>query len=125
MKLAEFFAKLNPNAEHAAAITAAQAQVTALEGERDTAKAELATANTTIAGLTAQLTAAQAEVVTVKANMDKLAAAKALEITGAQVVPPVPAEAKGAVTDRKEKIAAFNALTDPAARAKFWQENLQ
>ncbi len=118
MKLADFF-KLKLGAEHEAALTAAQAQVTTLETERDAANVSLTAANTALTAsqaqvtdLTAKLDASKKLVVDTKASVDQLASVKAMEITGQQVVPPVPSE------QRKTGEKNFTELCREAKAAK-------
>ncbi len=118
-------AEIATSAENATAVeTAAET----IKAELVQAKADLDTAKTTISSLTSRADKAEADL---KVASDKLAnpteqvqvlaSKEALKITAAQGQPPV-AGSSPAVSGA-DILAQYEAITDPTARAQFYQKN--
>lgn len=90
-------------------LDAAQAQIKALEAERDQLKKDLA--------------ASQQNLEAEKASVEKKAAAKALEITGRQGQVPIKVDGQGAATDTGDLESKIKATDDPYERTRIFRKH--
>lgn len=101
-------------------------QVQALTADRETYKAESATARAALTDLQSKfddLTAKAAKLATDAVTVESRAKVIALEMTQAQGVPPVAATPSEQTTATLSLWEQFQAISDPAKRASFWREN--